>query len=135
MVIATTDFKRFVDIGSYSIWHSLYSTVISCLRKYHDSVPDAISFLQTGQCRGEDAEKTAKQLNIVHDLLASLPPESAIYDIDNPQMDAPWKNKISPIVTSCANLYTTADGKDLLFELVNILTYSSVADVSVAIPE
>lgn len=135
MIIASSDFKRCVDFGSYAIWHSLYSTVIGCLDQNHESILDAISFLQSGKCSAENAEKTAIQLNMIHDLLAALPPDSAIYDIDNPHIDAPWKNNISPIVTSCANLFTTSDGKDLLFELVSLLTYASVANVSVAIPE
>lgn len=42
----------------------------------------------------------------------------------------PWKGKLSPVITACANLYTTADGKDLLLEVVCILSYAQIKKVS-----
>ncbi len=50
--------------------------------------------------------------------------QELIRDMNNSAIEAPWKKSISPIVTSCGNLYTTADGKDLLFEMVSLLVYS-----------
>lgn len=47
--------------------------------------------------------------------------------------DVPWKGRLSNVITSCANLYTTADGKDLLYEVVSILCYAEVAAVSVRV--
>lgn len=133
MIVATSDYKQSVDIGSYSIWHALYSTVISQPNQVKCNFPDAISFLQNGSCSADRAERTARQLNLVRDCLSLVSPDKAVYDIDNSQVDAPWKNSISSIVTSCANLFTTADGMDLLCELVRLLSYASNANVSVEI--
>ena len=131
MIIKSSDNKRYIDIGSYTIWYALYSTVKSRLSQSESLFPNAIEFLKTCRCEPNLAQKTAKQINLIRDHLSSIPPEKAICDIDHPQIDAPWKNSISPVVTSCANLFTTADGKDLLFELVSILVYASLAKVSV----
>ena len=46
-------------------------------------------------------------------------------------MAAPWSNYLSGIVTSCGNLYTTLDGKDLLYEVVCVLTYAYYKKVDV----
>lgn len=54
-----------------------------------------------------------------------------MYDIDNPKLLAPWKDNLSPVVTSCANMFTTADGQDLLFEIVSILCYTQVTKTNI----
>lgn len=131
MVIASSDNKKHVDVGNYTIWHAVYSTVICRLNDSERLFPDAIDFLETGKCEPDMAQKTARQINLIRDHLALIPPEEAVYDNDHPHIDAPWKNRISPVVTSCANLFTTADGKDLLFEIVSILVYASIAKISV----
>lgn len=131
MTITSSDNKKFVDVGSYTIWRAIYSTVICRLNESERLFPDAIDFLKIGKCAPDMAQKTARQINLIRDHLALIPPEKAVYDKDHPQLDAPWKNSISAVVTSCANLFTTADGKDLLFELVSILVYASMEKVSV----
>ena len=133
MLVVTSDYKQSVDIGSYTIWHALYSTVVSQPNEVKCRFPDAISFFQSGRCNVDSAERTANQLNLVRDCLSLVSPDKAVYDIDNPQIDATWKNSISSIVTSCANLFTTADGKDLLYELVRLLSYASKAKVSIEV--
>ena len=135
MTICSSDNNRYVDIGSYTIWHSLYSTVAVRLKEYHDLFPDAINFLRTGKCDPQNAQKTARQINLLRDRLASISPDNAVYDLNHLSMEPPWKGHISPIVTSCANLYTTADGKDLLFELVSTLCHAYTANVAVKILE
>lgn len=54
-----------------------------------------------------------------------------MYNKDKPSMAAPWSNNLSGIVTSCGNLYTTLDGKDLLYEVVCVLTYAYYKKVDV----
>lgn len=46
-------------------------------------------------------------------------------------MSAPWTRNLSGIVTSCANLYTRANGKDLLFEVFGILTCACYTKVDI----
>lgn len=131
MRIFTVNGDKNVSVGASSTLFSVYSTAFVRLEKFKKKVPMAISFLETGSCSAEDAEETARQLNMIRDKLAAIPPEDAVFDCTKPKMDVPWKGKISPIVTSCANLYTTEDGKDLLFELVSILSYASIFGVDV----
>lgn len=86
----------------------------------------AIDFLKLGTCDSSKGYDVARQINLIRDELSKYSPEKAVYDIDNPQKVAPWYGKLSPVVTSCANIFTTADGQDLLFELVSILCYAQV---------
>ena len=135
MIVISSDGKRIVDVGTHDIWYALYSTVDMRLGLSKRKVPLAISFLSTGCCKAIDAQETARQMNLVRDELAGISPDKAVYDKNDPKKIAPWKGHISPIVTSCGNMFTTADGHDLLCELVSILTYASVLKVDVGIDD
>lgn len=124
MRLSTKDRKRSVDIGGSDIWLSLYSTVEIRLGTFKKSIPNVINFLETGKCDPKDALNCARQFNLLRDELSKYRPDQVIYDLNNLTKEAPWKEDLSPVVTSIANLYTTTDGKDLLFEIVSILTYS-----------
>lgn len=131
MEIVTSDGKRFFDAGSAEDWKSLHSTVRVLLSDYKENIPLVFDFFEKGRCEGAVAQETARQFNLVRDALSKFAPKEAVYDYESPQDPIPWIDSISPIVTSCANLYTTAEGQDLLFELVSILTYASIKKVSV----
>ena len=131
MVITTSNEKRFVDVGSESIWKSVLSTVEIRLNYMIKEIPFALKFLNTGTCNSKDAFETARQFNLIRDALSQIPPREAIYDKDNLALQAPWIENLSGIVTSCGNLYTTSDGKDLLYEVVAILTYAHYLDALV----
>lgn len=133
MEIMTADGKRIVAVGTSDILHSLYSTIMIRLETCDDYAPLALAFLKTGRCEADYAEETARQFNLLHDALACIKPEEAVYDMEDRNKLAPWEGNISKVVTSCANLYTTADGKDLLFEIVSILTYAGLAYTSIEI--
>jgi hypothetical protein len=133
MKIISGDKKRTVDVGGADIWKAVYSTIFSCVGKKRKKYPQVFSFFETGKCEGKDGYETARQFNLIRDELSQFSPEKAIYDIDNPKLAAPWKGRISPVITSCANFFTTADGRDLLYEVVSILTYAQVADTIVEI--
>ena len=53
------------------------------------------------------------------------PKRTETEDINHPEALPPWKNKISPDVLSCADLFTTEDGKNLISELIGLLRYSN----------
>ena len=101
--------------------------------KNKKNISYAVNFLHSGECSAENALETARQFNIIRDELSKFGPDKVIYDSEDLKKEAPWKDNISPVVTSCANFFTTADGKDLLFEIVNILTYAALNDTSVEI--
>lgn len=131
MRLISKDGKKTVSVGGGDIWKALYSTVVSCIGKRRKKYPLAFDFLETGECRGNQGYETAKQINLIRDALSKYAPDKAVYDIDNPQLEAPWSGKLSPVVTSCANMFTTADGQDLLFEIVSILCYAQVAKTDI----
>ncbi len=134
MIISSSDGKRIVDIGnSENLW-AVYSTIVNTfwgIRKY--KVSKAIKFLEEGHCSGSEGYETAREFNLIRDKFAEIKPEDATYDIKDKSKVAPWINNISPVVTSCANLFTTADGEDLLFEIVSILCYAQILEVDVTI--
>lgn len=133
MELTTIDGKRYVDIGGSDIWNSVYSTAMVRLGIFKHKIPLAIDFLKTGKCTGDKAIETARQINLLRDEFAKYGPDKCVYDYKRPKEKAPWNGQISPVITSCANLYITADGKDLLFELVSILTYADLKKVDIKI--
>lgn len=131
MVITTSNEKRFVDVGSESIWKSVLSTAEIRLDHMQKEIPLALKFMNTGACHYRDAFETARQFNLLRDAFSQIPPNEAVYDKDRRELKAPWESNLSGIITSCANLYTTSDGKDLLYEVVAILTYAHYLEVEV----
>jgi len=130
LTMMTSDEEKFVTVGGGNYWNSLMSTVDIRL-KNKKNISYAVNFLHSGECSAEDALETAKQFNIIRDELSKFGPDKIIYDSEDLKKEAPWKDNISPTVTSCANFFTTVDGKDLFSEIVNILTYAAVNEVSV----
>ena len=131
MVISSSDEKRFIDVGGADIWFCLYSTVCTRVKNAEKRFPLAIEVIKNGEYSGTEALEAARQINLIRDELAGISPDKVVYDVTNPTLVAPWEGRISPVITSCANFYTTADGKDLLFELVSILCYAAVAKVDI----
>ena len=121
MIIRTVDNKKIAELGTSDILYSVYSTVEVRLGKLKKSIPLALDFLASGKCSASNAIETARQFNLIRDELSKIPPEKAVYDMSDLKKPAPWLGNLSPVVTSCANLYTTSDGKDLLYEIVCVL--------------
>ncbi len=132
MRLYTSDEIKMVDVGTGSIWYSVYSTAEVTLSKdAKKEIPLALNFLKTGDCRVEDLKETKTQLVVVQNAFKEIEPDKAVYDLHKPDVAAPWAGNIAPTVTSLANLYTTADGKDLLTEVISLLEYASEKKVAV----
>ena len=131
MIIMSSDDKRYVDVGSEGIWYSVLSTAEIRLAPMKKDIRLALDFLNTGKCSAKNAHETARQFNLIRDAFSQIDPSNAVCNKDKPSMAAPWSNNLSGIVTSCGNLYTTSDGKDLLYEVVCILTYAHYKKVDV----
>lgn len=131
MIIMSSDDKRYVDVGSEGIWYSVLSTAEIRLAPMKKDIRLALDFLNTGKCSAKNAHETARQFNLIRDAFSQIDPSNAVYNKDKPSMAAPWSSNLSGIVTSCGNLYTTSDGKDLLYEVVCILTYAHYQKVDV----
>lgn len=131
MTIISDDEAKMVDVGTSDTLRALYSTALILLKDSNSDIELGLEFLRTGNCTAGLAEESAKQIRAIKQELSLFKPTDAVYDYRDLKKEAPWKNNISERVTSCANLYTTADGKDLLLELIDILNYASIKGVSV----
>lgn len=131
MIIMSSDDKRYIYVGSEGIWYSILSTAEVRLAPMKKSISLALDFLHTGKCSAKNAHETARQFNLLRDTLAQITPSNAVYDKENPSVAAPWSGNLSGVVTSCGNLYTTSDGKDLLYEVVCVLTYAHYKKVDI----
>lgn len=133
MVIKSIDDTKAVNVGTSDYLYSLYSTIVVRLSSNRREINDAIAFLNSGRCESTKCLDVARQFNLIRDLLSSVKPNDAVYDIDNPNTPAPWKDDLSPVITSCANLFITSDGKDLLYEIVCVLVYGFYSKKDVVI--
>ena len=132
MRLYTSDEKRMVDVGTGSIWYSIYSTAeVAFSEDAKKGIPLALTFLKTGDCPAESTAETRKQLIAVRNAFSEIAPEKAVYDLHKPDVAPPWYGNIAATVTSCANLYTTADGKDLFTEVLALLEYAGDHKLSV----
>lgn len=125
MTIYTSDGMYSVNVGTGDIWYSIYSTaVVRFPGNLVERIPHAMQFLKNGECSVEDVAKTKEEMATVIKELSSLKPELLIYDLKKPESAPPWGNDYATTVTSCANLFTTADGNDLLTEIGKLLSYA-----------
>ena len=133
MRIYTSDEKKSVDVGMGSIWYSIYSTAsVAFSADAKSGIPLAMLFLKSGECSAENVKETKRQLEVVRNGFLSLDPNKAVYDLHKPDMPPPWAGNIASTVTSCADLYTTADGKDLFTEVLTLLSYAEKMGLSVS---
>ena len=133
MTLFTSDGEMNVDVGSGAIWYSIYSTAMCILPdKTKERISHALTFLKTGECPLEQISITKKELETVINEFSHIKPEDAVYDMHKPEVAPPWKGNIAERVTSCANMYTTADGKDLFSEVMELLTYAEKNNLSIS---
>ena len=125
------DANVYVDVGSEGSWNSVLSTAEVRLESMKKQINLALAFLETGKCSAKNTFETARQFNLIRDAFSQIAPSSAVYDKNNRSAIAPWSSNLSGIITSCGNLYTTSDGKDLLYEVVCVLTYAHYMEVDV----
>lgn len=134
MRIVTEDYEQTVDIGGSGDWYSVLSTVeIRLPKSIKDCTRKARAFLKSGNCSAQEAHETARELNLIRDGLSQIKPSDVVYDMNDLGKLPPWGNNVSDIVTSCANLFTTADGKELLPELVSLLSYAEYSGTNVMV--
>lgn len=133
MNIVSSDAKKSISLGGSDTWQTLCSTICYHLASFEQQVPHVFDFIKKGYCSSKECLSAAREFNLVRDHLSQIKPDQIIYDYKNPEKQPPWGDKISPIITSCANYLTTGDGDDLLAEIVKILTYAAYAKVNVEI--
>lgn len=133
MTIMSSDGRMSIDVGSHTIWRALCSTVHVRLKDQAEKIRPALDLFDHSCCRSKDGIAAARAVNLIRDGLARVKPEEVVFNENDLKQKAPWGNDISPAITSCANYFTTADGGDLLAELVRILTYAFYAGADILI--
>ena len=123
MIIISASKERNVNVGASSFLRCFYSTICSYVES--SDVSHAIKLLKYNQLASDECLKAAKEFNIIRDILSQKAPESVVWDIDEPNATPPWGNNISPVITSLGNYFITADGKDLIYEIIALLQYAS----------
>lgn len=125
MDIGTQNAERIVNVGSAANLYSLYSTAATLMGRNARKVKLALAFLESGNCNAKDCAKTAKQLSAVNDELAKHAPTDVIWDMEHPNIQAPWEGNLAPSITDCAELYTTSEGDLLMPELISLLQFAT----------
>lgn len=131
MTIISDDGKYIVSVGSSTIWWALYSTIRRWVEGYPERYQGVDKLFQEFACTSEAALEVAVELDGIRSELSRIKPDKAVYDINHLEVSPPWKNNISPNVLSCADLFTTEDGKNLIAELIELLRYSNAKDTTV----
>lgn len=124
MDIGTEKADRIVNVGSAANLYSLYSTAVTLMGYRARKVALGITFLETGSCASRDCAKALKQLTEIKAVLENHAPTDAVWDIEHPNILAPWDGHLSPDITSCADLYTTSEGELLVDELLSLLQFA-----------
>lgn len=132
LIYQSADGARTLDAGNGDLINSVFSTINLRLGGMKEEAPLAIDFLESGVCRSDLGEETARQFNLIRDALSQVPPSLAVFDQKDLNKKGPWSGNLSPVVTSCAHLYTTSEGQDLLFEIVSILVYAGTVGGDIA---
>lgn len=135
MLIISKDKKRMLDIDDIRVWNSIYYTARHIYKEKEDCIQNALKFFESKYCDSGHCYSTAREFNLIRDSFSQLKPDQMIYDVENPEKKPSFLKNLSPVVTSLGNLYTTADGKDLLFEIVSILTYGQIIGTDIEIEE
>lgn len=133
MDIGTQDAERIVNVGSAANLYSLYSTASTLMGHSARKAKLGLAFLESGSCGVKDCAKTAGQLGEISNELTKHAPTDAVWDMEHPNILAPWSGNVAPSITSCADLYTTSEGEPLLPELIDLLRYAVSSKQSVVV--
>lgn len=132
MEIITSDYRKNIEIGSGDMLDSITATMKAYYPEENKNFLQLFTFFETGSASSEDVTELNNELKVVTSCLKKIPPEKAVYGPESKKRQAPWKNGIADTVTSCADLFFTSDGKNLLQELNNIFKYSAENNTSIS---
>lgn len=134
MTIMTEDGKYSVGVGGTLMFSTLYLTAKKKIIFSKFRVAEALKFLKTGTCKKANVEKTLKQLELIKEELARLDFGEVIFESELEQAYVLWKNNVSVQVKTCADFFTTDEGKNLVDELIALLQYAKKNDLAITLP-
>lgn len=132
MELKTSDYLKSIEVGSGDMLDSIVSTMKRYYPDQNRKLSKLFAFFENGDATSEDITELASELNIVTSCLKKISPENAVYGPESKERQAPWKNGIADNITSCADLFLTSDGKNLLQELGKIFDYSRKNNTSIS---
>ena len=134
MKLFTSDNKNTVNIGNKGVWDALYLTAVTCLSEDDkDFLQFAMDFFKTGECVNDDAQITARQMELVKKRFLKVVPTDAAFEHVACYCDTLRSNRKNETVDSYANFFKTADGSDLLDEVIGLLKYADKSRVDVLV--
>lgn len=133
MLIATNNDEYSVDVGSASFLFCFYSTLVTHIPNFDKKLPNLFRLLQEGHLTADSCSQAAKELNTARDLLSNLPPDNVVWDMAQPEKQPPWGSNIAASITSLGNYFVTANGEDLVFEILTLLQVAEKNNVGVAV--
>lgn len=88
MRIYTSDNKRTINVGTDNLWYSVYQTALVRLSEDDkDFLQFAMDFLKTGECVADDAQITARQMELVCRRFRRIVTETAVFDLFDAVID------------------------------------------------
>lgn len=88
MRIYTSDGKREVNVGEGTLWHSVYLTAVTRLSEDDkDFLQFAMDFLKSGECAADDAQITARQMELVCRRFRKIELTDGIFDLFDAVID------------------------------------------------
>lgn len=88
MRIYTSDGKRMVNAGTNNLWRSVYLTAVARLSEDDkEFLQFAMDFLKTGECAADDAQITARQMELVCRRFRRIVTEAAVFDLFDAVID------------------------------------------------
>ena len=120
MMVFTSNHNRCVEIKCSNLWSALFELATEILSDDDkEFLQYAVSFLDSGVCEADDAQITARQLELIKRRFAKHSPSSHLNSFVNES------------ATSCADLFITEDGKYLFDELISLLKYADKTQADV----
>ena len=130
MKITVSDQSKYINVGSPSFLYAFFSTIV-CKVPANANTSVGINFLKTGAISAAECEACAKSFEGIRKELSAFPRSEIIWNEEEPSQQPPWGDNISSHITSLGNYFVTADGKDLISELILLLQYASEHNLNV----
>lgn len=111
------------QIGSGDLLHAFFSNVCYHLEKgnWGSIYPYIMKMLYQGLLPHFALKDAINELEQIKNNFEKLSVDKVIWDIENLDITPPWKDNISPEITSLSNYFTTSDGDDLILHMINAL--------------
>jgi hypothetical protein len=114
-------------VGTGDFLHAFFSTVAARLEPagWGSRHPALMRTLYAGRIGGEDAARALAELEEVREGLREFAPSEVVWDYEDRERRPPWGDDIADTITSLADWFVTADGRDLIDVLHEALAHAA----------